>query len=48
MAKLNRILNKVIKAVVEAIIILLANAVTTYLLKDELLKYYKEIIIIIL
>ena len=48
MAGLNRILNKVIKAVVEAITTLLANAITIYLFKGELLKCYKEIIIIML
>ena len=45
---LDRILNKVIKAVLEALTTLLANTITTCLLKDKLLKYYKVITIIIL
>ena len=48
MARLDRILNKAIKAVLEAIVIPLANVVTTYLLKGKLLECYKEIIIVIL
>ena len=48
MARLDRILNKAIKAILEAIAIPLANAATTYLLKGKLLEYYKEIIIVIL
>ena len=48
MARLDRILNKAIKAVLEAIAIPLANVATTYLLKYKLPKYYKEIIIVIL
>ena len=48
MVKLNRILNKVIKAILKAVIILLANTVTIYLFKGKLLKYYREIIIVIL
>ena len=47
-AKLDRILNKAIKAVLEAIVIPLANVATTYLLKGKLLECYKEIIIVIL
>ena len=47
-AGLDRILNKVIKAVSEAVAIPLANAATTCLLKGKLLEYYKEIIIVIL
>ena len=39
---------KVIKAILEAIAIPLANVVTTYLLKGKLLEYYKKIIIVIL
>ena len=48
MARLNRILNKTIKAVLKAITILLVNAAITYLLKSKILKYCKEIIIVIL
>ena len=48
MAGPDKILYKVIKAVLEAVAILLANAVTTYLLKGKLLEYYKETIIVIL
>ena len=48
MARLNRILGKAIKAILEAIAIPLANIATTYLLKGKLLEYYKEIIIVIL
>ena len=47
-ARLDRILNKAIKAVLEAIVIPLANIATIYLLKGKLLEYYKEIIIVIL
>jgi len=46
--KLNKILNKAIKAVVKVITTPLANAVITYLFKSELLKCCKEIIIVIL
>ena len=42
------ILNKVIKTVLKALIILLANTAITYLLKGKLLKYYKITTIIIL
>jgi len=45
---LNKILNKIIKAVLEAVIIPLASAITIYLFKNKLPEYYKEIIIIIL
>ena len=48
MARLNRILNKAIKVVIEVIITLLANTVTIYFFKGELLNYYKEIIIVVL
>ena len=48
MAGLNRILNKTIKAALEAVTTLLANIITTYLLKGNLLEYYKEIIMVIL
>ena len=48
MARLDRILNKEIKTVLEAIVIPLVNIATTYLLKGKLLEYYKEIIIVIL
>ena len=47
-ARLNRILNEVIKAILEAIATLLANAATTYLLKGNLPEYYKDIIIVVL
>ena len=47
-ARLNRILNKAIKAVLEAVAILLANTATIYLLKGNLLDYYKDIIIVVL
>ena len=46
MAGLNKILNKVIKAILEAAIVLLANTAITCLLKGKLLEYYKEIIIV--
>ena len=45
---LNGILNKAIKAALEAIAILLTNAATTYLLKSNLLEYYKDIITVVL
>ena len=45
---LNRILNKAIKAVLKALIILLANTATIYLFKGKLLEYYKIITIIVL
>ena len=45
---LDRILNKVIKAVLEALITPLANITITCLLKGKLLKYYKVTTIIIL
>ena len=48
MARLDRILNEVIKAILEAIAILLANAATTYLLEGKLLEYYKEILIVVI
>jgi hypothetical protein len=41
-------LNKAIKAILEAVTIPLANAVTTYLLKGKIIEYYKEIITVIL
>jgi len=44
----NRIPNKAIKATLEAIATLLANAVTIYLLKGKLPEYCKEIIIVVL
>jgi hypothetical protein len=44
----NRILNEAIKAVLEAIATLLANAVTICLLKGKLLECCKEIIIVVL
>ena len=44
----DRILNKVIKAVLKAVVIPLANAATTYLLKGNLLEYCKDIITVIL
>ena len=48
MARLDRILNKVIRVVLEAVAILLANTITIYLLKGNLLEYYKDIIIVVL
>ena len=48
MAGLNRILNKAIKAILEAVTIPLINAATTYLLKSKILDYCKEIITVIL
>ena len=48
MARPDRILNKAIKAVLKAVIIPLANAVIIYFYKGKLLKYCKEIIIVIL
>ena len=48
MAGLNRILNKAIKAILEAVTIPLVNATTTYLFKSKILDYCKEIIIVIL
>ena len=45
---LNRILNKAIKAVLKAVTTPLANTTTTYLFKNNLLKYYKDTIIVIL
>ena len=47
-AGLDRILNKAIKAVLEAVAILLANAATTCLLKGNLPECYKDIIIVVL
>ena len=44
----DRILNKAIKAVLEALIILLTNIIITYLLKGKLLECCKVITIIIL
>ena len=45
---LDRILNKAIKAVLEAITTPLVDAATTYLLKSKILECCKEIIIVIL
>ena len=45
---LDGILNKAIKTVLKTVATLLANAVTTYLLKNNLLKCYKDIIIVVL
>ena len=47
-AGLDRILNKAIKAVLEAVAIYLINTVTIYLFKSKILKCYKETIIVIL
>ena len=44
----DRILNKAIKTVLEAVAILLTNTAITCLLKGNLLKCYKDIIIVIL
>ena len=44
-AGLDGILNKAIKAVLKAITTLLANTITTYLLKSNLLECYKDTII---
>ena len=48
MAGLDKILNKTIKATLKVITIPLINTATTYLLKNKILKCYKEIIIVIL
>ena len=48
MTGLDRILNKAIKAALEAIAIPLINTVITCLLKGKILKYYKKMIIVIL
>ena len=48
MARLDRILNKVIRVVLEAVAILLANTATTYLLKGNLPECCKDIIIVVL
>ena len=48
MARLDKILYKVIKAILEAVAIPLANAVTTCLLKGKLPECYKEIITVVL
>ena len=45
---LDRILNKVIKAALKALTILLINTTTTCLLKGKLLECYKVITIIVL
>ena len=47
-ARLNRILNNAIKAVLEAVTIPLINAATIYLLKSKILDCYKETIIVVL
>jgi len=48
MAGPDRILNEAIKAALEAVIIPLANAVTTCLYKGKLLECYKKTIIVVL
>ena len=48
MTRLDRILNKAIKAVLEAIAIPLINTATAYLFKSKILDCYKETIIVIL
>ena len=48
MVRLDRILNKAIKAVLEAIITPLVDTATTYLLKSKILECYKEIITVVL
>ena len=48
MTGLDRILNKTIKAILEAIAIPLIDTVTTYLLKSKIPEYCKEITIVIL
>ena len=48
MAGLNRILNKAIKAVLEAVTIPLVNIATTYLFKNKILDCYKKTIIVVL
>jgi hypothetical protein len=47
-AGLDRILNEVIKAILEAITLPLANTASFYLYKGKLLECYKEITIVIL
>ena len=44
----DRILNKAIKAALEAIITPLADITTTYFFKGKIPKCYKEIIIVVL
>ena len=48
MAGLNRILNKIIKTILEAITIPLVNITTTYLFKNKILNCYKKTIIVVL
>ena len=48
MAGPDRILNKAIKATLEAVAIPLVNTITTCLLKSKIRKCYKETIIVIL
>ena len=48
MAGLDRILNKVIKAILKAVTTPLAIIVTTYLFKNKILDCYKETITVIL
>ena len=45
MVKLNKILNKAIKAILEALITLLIYITTIYFYKGKILNYYKVIII---
>ena len=47
-AGLDRILNKAIKAILEAITLLLANTISLYLYKGKLLECCKETTIVIL
>jgi len=46
--KLNKKLNKAIKAIIESLIIILVNTIITYFYKGKLLNYYNVIIIVIL
>ena len=48
MVKLNKKLNKAIKAIIESLIIILVNTIITYFYKGKLLNYYNVIIIVIL
>ena len=48
MLGLDKILNKAIKAAVEVIVILLTKAITAYLQRSELLKYFKITTMVIL
>ena len=48
MVRLDKILNKAIKATAEVITTLLTNVITICLLKNKLLVYYKKTITVVL